>query len=279
MYSVKILCDSVTDDVRLTTIEATFPRFILAEVNTHRMLSRNSASSRAIPVEKRIKAVRENPFVPEAFGKNQKGMQSQTVLDVDDAAHARALWLQAAEDACQHAELLLGVGVHKQWANRLLEPFGWQTAIISATEWENFLNLREHPDAQPEFRKIAGMIGVALKENTPVRRVEGDLHLPLIFEQDIEDCYGRTHQGENIDELLIKISVGRCARVSYLTHDGRRDLNADIMLATRLQASGHLSPFEHVAVVGESSLGFSGNFRKPWIQYRKTLVGEDVFRG
>jgi hypothetical protein len=79
MYDVKVLADSIYglssgQTARITTMQVTFPRFILAEINTHRAFSRNSASSRAIPTEKIIEQVVTNPFIPETFNRRVKGM-------------------------------------------------------------------------------------------------------------------------------------------------------------------------------------------------------------
>jgi len=112
-YDAKILADSIADGVRLTTMEVTFPRFILAEFNTHRVFSRNSASSRAIPVEKRIAQVRENPFIPEGFTKNQRGMQASELIGDEHQANARHSWLRARDQAVLEAEFLACQGVHK----------------------------------------------------------------------------------------------------------------------------------------------------------------------
>jgi thymidylate synthase ThyX len=271
-YEAKVLADSVASGVRLTTMLVTMPRIVLAEFNTHRVLSRNSASSRAIPVEKRIAAVLENPFVPEAFAANQKGMQAGEALDARAQETARAFWLAASTAACELAARLAAAGVHKQWANRLIEPYCWHTVIVSATEWENFFALRCSPEAQPEIRRAAELMREAMALSAPRELEPGAWHLPLTgFD-------GDEHLGP---QDLVRVSVARCARVSYLTHDGRRDVDADLALYDRLRASGHMSPFEHAAFV-QSPLflpGFVGNFRTPWIQHRKTLPGEAVFGG
>lgn len=142
-YSVTVIADSMSPHgVRLTTIEATFPRFILAEVNTHRMLTKSSASSRAIPVEKRIRMLEEDMFVPAAFSKNQKGMQASENISGEDSDRARKIWMRAAELAVVCAKELAAIGVHKQHANRLLEPFVWHTTLITGTEWSNHEALR-----------------------------------------------------------------------------------------------------------------------------------------
>jgi thymidylate synthase ThyX len=239
-YACKILADSRSDyGIRLTTFEVTFPRFILAEVNTHRMLSRNSASSRAIPVAKSIVAVANDPFIPSAFGQNQKGMQADYQFEGSAHDTCRNVWLDAIDDASYAADQFERLSVHKGLANRVLEPYKWHTAIITATDWSNFFTLRTHKDTQPEFREIAMMMLEAYESNDPWHCPADCWHIPLI---EIDEL------GEEPDyDWWTKVSVGRCARVSYLTHDGRRDPCADIGLYNQLRTSGHLSPFEHVA--------------------------------
>lgn len=298
-YSVKILADSIAirgkHVSRLTTMEVTLPRIVLAEFNTHRVFSRNSASSRAIPVEKRIAAIELDPFEPEAFGKNQKGMQASEDLRSDDDVMARMAWRKACADAVSSAKVLASLGVHKQLANRLIEPFCWHTIIVSSTEWDNYFGLRLHPDAQPEIRKPTGMMWEEYQASKPKELKPGEWHLPLLQPDEFvlpddspewNDPIGFSCTQFRIDDAK-RISVGRCARVSYLTHDGRRDPMADIELSARLHASGHMSPFEHVARpltnqdIIERKLSrtapFVGNFRG-WLQFRKELANEDNFK-
>ncbi|MBU6287628.1 MAG: FAD-dependent thymidylate synthase [Chloroflexi bacterium] len=269
MYEVKVLADSVSmAGCRLTTLEVTFPRFVLAELNTHRMLSRSSASSRAIPVAKLIERAECAPYVPFFWGKNQAGMQARLEVDTDAQAQARHWWMEACNQAVSHARALAACGVHKQLVNRIIEPYLWHTAIVSATEWDNFLNLRCHPDAQPEIRELALMIRGTMQDHEPMRCAMGDWHLPLV--PDLEDLRAKYNAHE-----IARISVARCARVSYLSHDGKRDPQADLDLAFRLGRSGHLSPFEHVARAAMHDT-FRGNFRG-WVQLRKTIPGEAVY--
>ena len=274
LYSCRVLADSVNiSGVRLTTMEVTFPRFMLAEFNTHRMLSRNSASSRAIPVEKIISRVTDGPFVPKYWGKNQKGMQAHQELTPEQAVDACRVWLEARDSALQKAKELLEIGVHKQLANRLLEPFLWQTVIVTATDWDNFFGLRCHPDAQPEFQMIATMMWESLNASAPTLLQDGEWHLPLVTldeKVEVAAIAGAVN--------LPRVSAGRCARVSYLTHDGRRDVGEDIRLCDRLIASGHMSPMEHPAMAESESRRHVGNFRG-WIQLRKTINNESVFKG
>jgi thymidylate synthase ThyX len=272
-FSAKVLADSISPaGHRLTTLEVTLPRIVLAEFNTHRMFSRSSASSRAIPVEKRIAMVESDPFVPESFGKNQKGMQAAEVLDTTKANHARDIWLGAAQAACIHAKRLADIEVHKQLANRLLEPFCWHTIICTATEWDNFWGLRISPMAQPEIAKPAEMMAEVMRASVPKRIEIGFWHTPLV--PDEEELVSAGYSSRQIAE----ISTARCARVSYLTHDGKRDPTADIVLYHRLVTSGHMSPLEHVATPNTKGMGheFVGNFCG-WFQLRKTIPGERDF--
>lgn len=144
MIQAKIVADSKNEfGNRITTMVVTFPRFILAELNTHRMFSRNSASSRAIPFEKMLKSVGENPFVPIAWQKDHKGMQgNEYFTDENDISTLVNNHLHARDAAIAMAKLQSDLAVTKQLCNRLLEPFMWHTVIITATEWENFFALR-----------------------------------------------------------------------------------------------------------------------------------------
>lgn len=157
-YSAHVVLDSIHDGVRLTTLQVTFPRFLLAEFNTHRRFSRNSASSRAIPVSRRIEQVEMSPFVPESFGKNQAGMQARVELDEDLSARARESWTRLSRACVAEAKVMAELGVHKQHANRAIELFSWHTVIVTSTEWANFMAVRDHGDAQPEMQIIAAMM-------------------------------------------------------------------------------------------------------------------------
>ena len=274
-YYAKILRDSIgPNGIRLTTFEVSFPRIVLAEYNTHRSFSRNSASSRAIPVEKMLMRVENDPFIPLYWGKNQKGMQADQELSAAEQAEAVAVWLEARDMMATQVRKLVSLGVHKQIANRLLEAFLYHTVIVTSTEYDNFFALRRHKDAQPEIRRIADMMFDVFSVSSPTLLKPGEWHLPLV--DDFDSLFG---EGYTIDDL-VRICVGRCTRVSYLTHDGKRDPQADIDLASKLQVSGHMSPFEHAAqcLTEHEAITWSGNL-KGWIQYRKTLPGEAVFTG
>lgn len=274
MYSATILADSVSKNGhRLTTMEIVFPRIALADFNTHRVFSRNSSSSRAIPVEKLLEKVRTNPFVPDYLGANQPGMSADNELTGDARQAAIDEWLKARDDAVAHAEKLVEIGLHKQLTNRLIEAFTWHTVIVTASEWENFFALRANPDAQPELRRVAELMKDAYRTSIPTPLEDGQWHLPLL--QDDEQDWAT----ENIEDA-IKVCCGRSARVSYLTHDGKRDHAKDIELYDRLTEGGHMSPLEHVArpmTSEELETGeWSGNFHG-WHQHRKDVIHEDNF--
>ncbi len=227
-------------------------RFVLAEFNTHRMFSRNSASSRAIPLAKQLARVRSDPALPVAFPTEQKGMQGGDDLPGDGDHRARLSWLQAAESAAYWASELGKIGVHKSIANRLLEPFLWHTVIVTATEWDNFWNLRCNPLAQPEMRAAAEAMRFAHESSVPKQLDYGQWHLPLVtgIDDDVGWIVGEEAKGLDVTEITKRVSAARCARVSYLTHDGRRDIAADLTLFDRLANPGggspHSSPMEHV---------------------------------
>jgi hypothetical protein len=240
-YACQILADSISPaGHRLTSYQVTFPRIVLAELNTHCMLERNSASSRAIPIPKRIAAVKGDPFVPEAFGRNQKGMQPGEALDGKEAEKARELWETAASDACYNAERLAALGVHKQYANRLLEPFSWHTAVITATDWDNFFHLRVNPLAQGEICKAAEMMLAARNASEPRSLNHGEWHAPYVLPNEAFDLEVR-----GVD--VAAVSAARCARVSYLTQNGEKSIAEDLGLYARLVEGGHMSPLGHPA--------------------------------
>lgn len=316
-YSAKILRDSIsTLGHRLTSFEICFPRMVLSEFNTHRMFSRNSASSRAIPVEKQLRKVLEDPFVPARFGINQPGMQSEEFLEGRTHEEAVAAWLRGRDRAVvtalelllgeselaysfgqdpTAAELLLGLdgaiawlkteinhpsedenpplNVHKQITNRVLEPYMWHTVIVTATEWSNFFALRVDPNAQPEIYTIAKMMLELYEASQPVEVGFGQWHLPLVSDAEISE------HGDSVYDWR-RISTGRCARISYLTHAGKRDLDKDRELHDSLLTNGHMSPFEHPArpMTPEeySEAPWSGNFYG-WHQYRKDIQDEANF--
>jgi hypothetical protein len=312
--SAKIIADSISEQgIRLTTMQLRYPRFIHAEFMTHRVFSRNASSSRAIPVERLIEDVIRDTAMPLHWGKNQPGMQAREEHDAPlylsanhpdpDYRYGKTskidAWNRARDNAIQMARHYDRAGYHKQIVNRLLEPFAHINVLVTATEYGNFFALRDHPDAQPEIMVLAQAMKVAMGQSTPLLLKPGQWHLPYVGdnpEAPEDDALADriTHNGvlrvhprpEQIRDGLLKLSVARCARVSYLTHEGKiPTIDADLALYDKLLASVplHASPAEHQATpdtfgkdyVGEwDNAEVHGNL-KGWIQFRKTLAGEN----
>lgn len=276
MIKAEIVCDSIsTAGSRITTFVLTYPRFIHAEVMTHRMLSRNASSSRAIPVKKQIQMVIDNPVIPLAFTKNKAGMQGGEALTGDQHDQAVQVWLKGRDQAVIQAQALADMEVHKQYANRILEPWAHITVVCTGTEWANFFALRCHPAAQPEICELATqMYELYSNGKEPKLLQPGEWHLPFVDQKSAADTEDDTLQFH----VLIKRSVARCARVSYLNHDGTKTTSSqDLELYQKLVGAApiHASPAEHQAMAIPDKNVVSGNFRG-WIQYRKTLENENI---
>lgn len=282
MISAKIVADSIgANGIRLTTFVLTYPRMIHAEFMTHRVFSRNASSSRAIPVQKQIDMVISEPAIPLAFTKNQKGMQGGAALTGDEHEKAVAVWLAARDAMAGFAKQLADLEVHKQYANRLLEPFAHITVVATATDIANFYALRCHEMAQPEIHALADLMYAESLKSTPEYLINGQWHLPFITAEDVEETkpWARKNYGGRTTKVLIQRSVARCARVSYLNHDGTQSsIEQDMALYQRLMGAApiHASPAEHQAkALSKTNKVYSGNLRG-WTQYRKTVKGENV---
>lgn len=267
MTKAEIIADSINDaGERITTFILTYPRYIHSEFMTHRLFSRNAASSRAIPIEKMMKMIEDDPVIPEFWGKNQKGMQSfEPFTDPNDLKRLKKLWLYGRNYALDIVSELDEANLHKQWANRPLEPWMHITVLCTATHYNNFFKLRAHPDAMPDFQVLAFKMLDRYLNRTP------DLVEPLGWHIPYSDKMPDTDQ-----VTKLKIAVARAARLSYLTQDGVIDIEKDIELFERLRKSGHWSPFEHVAQCAPGTR--SGNF-VGWVQFRKDFMdesGQDV---
>ena len=301
--TAKIIADSINPNgVRITTMEIEYPRFIHAEVMTHRMFSRNSASSRAIPASKVIEQVKNNPAAPVHWGKNQPGMQAKEELQGQEKTIAQYYWREAADQAAKLADNFAKLGVHKQIVNRILEPFQTMKVVVTATEWNNFWYLRDHEDAQPEIQKLARVMKGVYDCSKPAQLQYGMWHLPYIDCEVIEvnpivgdgasyQLYKKPEGGFYTLEQAIKISCSSAAQVSYRRLDTSLEKAEDIFKKLVESEPVHASAFEHVALCAnaldcsvtgwthhdiDSNL-WSGNFRD-WIQYRQ-LIPNNVKRG
>lgn len=262
MFEAKIIADSINPNAnRVTTFLLTYPRFIHAELMTHRVFSRNAASSRAIPITKIIEQIETNPAMPVRWGMNGKGMQDHGCFVGVEAEKAKQMWLDAARSAVESANKLKEAGLHKQVVNRVLEPFMWMTTLVTATEWENFYALRLHKDAQPEFQYLAHIMLQNYINNKPKVSGWGDWHIP----------FGDQTDGDHDLLTRLKIATARAARTSYLTITNKVDVQRDKDLHDALASSGHWSPFEHACFAVHHTVG---NFRG-WRQYRHTFAEEN----
>lgn len=274
MIKVEIVKDSVSEDgIRLTTFVLTYPRFIHSEFMTHRVFSRNASSSRAIPVKKQIQMVKENPAMPLAFAANKAGMQAGEQFGPFKQWLCRFVWKSACYAAVFFATLMEKLNIHKQYANRILEPFNHITVVCTATDYENFFALRYHPDAQPEIHELAKKMYEMRERRIPKVLKPGEWHLPFVSVPEFEKL---------TLEDAIKCSVARCARTSYLNHNKEKPaLEEDKKLHDRLVLHNpmHASPAEHQATPLDLRFKVetyrSGNF-VGWMQYRKTLPNENI---
>jgi hypothetical protein len=260
------LADSISpNNHRISTFELTFPRSILAEYNTHRIVVRSAASSRAIPFSKMLQRIKEDPFVPNFWTKNQKGMDaSEIITNQDEIVQARQDWLAARDSAIEHAEKMSKRSLHKQVVNRLLEPWMWVTIITTGTEWDNLFYLRVSKKAEPHFLMLALALYNARKDSIPKKVDFGGWHAPLIFPDEVIS-----------ENDLPKISIARCARTSYLTHLGVRDLQEDLNLFGRLERDFHMAPFEHAATPSSSFNNPKSKQYLGWVPYRSNVLNEN----
>lgn len=293
MISVKILADSLNPaGIRITSWLLTYPRFIHSEFMTHRIFSRNAASSRAIPFKKMVESLKVLAAMPERWGSEQKGMQSGS--EVSNTCLVSGIWCDAMYNAIGAAEACATHGLHKSLCNRLIEPFSHITVLATATDHRNFFALRAHPDAMPEFQVLAYRMLDQYLKNEPQEVQWGNWHIPKFDHAEQKESYDKAaNAGGEWQKVALKIATARCARLSYLTFDGDHDPAKDIELHDRLLASGHMSPFEHCAQAvnsvdypwsnfdslvgpvdtGGGSVAIGG--LSGWMQYRKRFENEN----
>lgn len=289
--TAKIVLDSISPDgIRLTTIQLRYPRMVHADFMTHRVFSRNGRSSRAVPFATLVK---EEPYIP-VFMKNKPGMVASEELEWRDAIAAQEIWEGAAKYCQEAAENLADLGVHKQWVNRMLEWFGYIDVLVTSTEWANFMALRDEAGAQPEIQDIATAIKEAMAGSTPTNLNAGIWHMPYINADDwdmVADYEGFDNPTveEQVD-LLKKISVARCARLTIKPFDGDGSIEKELARYDLLMTSRpvHASPAEHIAtpdVYYQPTLESKGRWQNQhehgnftgWRQFRKQIPHNTVY--
>lgn len=264
----------------------TYPRCIHAEFMTHRVLSKNSASSRAIPVKRMIQDVIDHPYVPLKWGKNMPGMQAQEYFEGEEKQALIDQWLSDRDEAVQKAWWYDARGCHKQIVNRILEPYAHIRVFCSGTRWSNFIALRDHEAAEPHVQILAQEINRELTTQDVDVLNPGEWALPWVKDQDYHKFGLKRGQ---VHPDLIKLSIARSAHTSYQTVDGKEmTYDLAINLADRLLSSKplHASPTEHQAKAdrhwmtainhGWEGDGLEGNFNPGWVQFRKTLPNESL---
>lgn len=258
--TAKVICDSISEaGQRIVTFEIEYPRFILAELNTHKVLEKNSSSSRAIPIIRMIEQIESNMAMPLYWGKAKSGMQADGEVDDLTKQMAKTSWLGEFQSAKEIAIWMDDMFIHKQIANRLLEPFQMMKTVITGTDWDNFFNLRIHPDAQPEFCMLAYKMYKAMQESKPVLLREGEWHLPYVNTYRVKsgrgigqvEYYTGTLYADDYHVLTLeqaqRISASCCAQTSYRKSDDSLE-KADKVFDLLVKADVlHASPFGHLA--------------------------------
>lgn len=249
--TAKVICDSISEQgVRLTTFEIEYPRIVMSEFNTMRAISKNSSSSRAIPVSKMLEHTKTINLKPVYFGSKKSGMQAGDELQGDMLDKVKGLWEEALDYASYYSETLDRLGVAKEVTNRLVEPFQLVKVVCTATDWDNFFNLRLHPDSDPNICMLAYKMYKAMDDSEPQLLYDGEYHTPYV--KALRDETGSLfYYGSNDNYLTltdaIKLSAASCASVSYRT-EGMTLEKADKIFDMLIKAEVvHSSPFEHIA--------------------------------
>lgn len=305
---VRVLKDSISPEGdRLFSIHAHYPRIILSELNTHKILSKNSSSSRAVPVNNFLETIESMPFIPSFLQKNKSGMQSTEDLSEVEKKKVVKLIKNHLKSTVKLIKTLSdkdGLNLHKQFANRYSEVFQYMNTIITGTEWDSklgtFLRLRNHQDAEPHFHELANCIQLAYNNSKPELLLPGEWHLPFVDTQ--RDDNGKliysicNRETLTVNEVTLeeakKISASCCAQISYRREDNSlekannifdRLINSDPPHESPTENQG--TPIDYNLLRDDSNKAFdiigithmdrlynlwSANF-KGWIQYRKEL--------
>lgn len=275
MTTATVICDSVAPHGgRLTTLQLRFPRFILSQFNTYGSIAKNARSSRAVPTEKIIAEVEDDPVMPARWGKRAKGMVASNLIDYGSVDWCEGNWLAARKIAVQHAKAFVEIGVAKEIVNRLLEPWMWVDVVATATHgaWGHYLNQRTAHDTQPEHQELARAIGIAIRDGVPRKAGYWQWHLPYVT----DDEYGGI-EWDDLDAIhgrWLPASVRRVRRVSYSPFDGRPETpESDKAKHDESLNAGHWSCFEHQGEPSAHADRRSGRMTG-WIEYRQRFNGQ-----
>lgn len=285
--------------VTLWSLEIEDPRFILAEINTHSMLEKNSASSRAQPVNAVNSQLLDNPAMPVWWGKKQSGMQAYEEVDDLTKEAAKAVWIEWSKTSASYAKVLDDMGLHKQITNRGTEAWHRTKTVISGTEWNNFFHLRTHHSTQPEFRELALCMKKAMESVTPRSIKNGEWHVPYVDRVFSEDGVRYFSDGQELSvEDALMVSASCCAQVSYRKSDTSLAKARSVFERLNIgheSEPAHASPCTHQGTPMQAGIAqyipflwpkgvthvdrngnlWSGKF-KSFIQYRKLIPNEAV---
>lgn len=292
-------------DTPITTLVCEYPRAIHAQLLTHRVFSKNSSSTRAVPIKKAIKNVKANP-AKYIWTENQSGMQGAVITDPDKLFKINSAYEMAMLAACSFTEILglpedeQGLNVHKQNAGRLIEPYQNIRICLTSTEWDNWDWLRNDADAQGEIKELAQAIHQAKIDNAHKYLVLGadEWHLPFINRTsnpktlDIEYFHPLTSKQLTLEQAK-NLSMSLCAQISFRNADYSDEKTNTVIQRLFTGNKIHASPSEHQAapinhpsftnseywpegVTHIDRIGnyWSGNF-KHWIQLRQLLPNHD----
>lgn len=285
MISAKIIKDSISPfGKRITTFELEYPRFIHSEFMTHRMFSRNAASSRAIPIKDMLKMVWNKPACPVHWGKYQSGMTAKEELQGWRRWLGKKLWNISGKVACGFAWAMWKTGLAKQVVNRIVEPWSHIKVVVTSTEYDNFFFLRNHPDAQPEIQVLARDMLFEYNNSEPTLLNSGEWHLPYVFTYTYEHngiinkVYSTEFREDGFlpDDLFDletakKVSSSLCAQTSYRKSDDSVDKAVKVYDRLVTSKPVHASPFEHQATPLENPEETSGNL-VGWLQHRQEIA-------
>ena len=256
LISAKVIADSINETgQRLTTFELEFPRLILSECNTHGAIEKNTSSSRAIPVSKMLDHILEQNLKPIYFGSKKSGMQAGNELESISLEVAKGLWEDSLEKAVFYANQLDALGVAKEVTNRITEPYQLIKAVWSATDWDNWFNLRLEKDADPNICMLAFKMHEAMSKSDPILLKKGDYHLPYVESWTEKDTGKKVYSyvdnyGEYVWmnlEQAIKYSVASCAQVSYRSEGMTLEKAEKIWNMLVKSEVVHASPLTHIA--------------------------------
>lgn len=273
----KVLAHSISPlGDEIVTFELVMHRFVLAEFNTHRMLAKNSASSRAIPLHRQIDMLRANPALPVTWASEKSGMQGGVPIGADAAEEAKELWLGLMEKAIETALDLKGLGVHKSLTNRIIEPWMHHRVVVTGTGFRNFWDQRISVLAQPEIALPAQLMLDAYEASAPVVLQEGEFHLPYVADNDRDQVTDLYNTGNSVvvargsvEEALASISTARCARTSYLTNP-TTDRDGNIVSEAKVDIFKDLSLFEDLTTAKPAHWSPLEHPATPWAENKQT---------